>query len=76
MFRLYNPSAERILLSCDTTWSDFKLTDPTKNINIFVEYNSTEIVPGIDELVVDVKNYTKLIDEKIHGGGSEVVKKI
>jgi len=55
-YRLYNPSTKRIILSRDVTWSDWKVTDPTKDMNIFTQYDSTEKVPGIDELVVDVKD--------------------
>ena len=55
-YRLYNPSTKRIILSRDVTWSDWQVTDPTKDMNIFTKYDSTEKVPGIDELVVDVKD--------------------
>ena len=54
-YRLYNPATKRILLSRDVTWSDWKMTDPTKDMNIFAQYDSTVKVPGIDELVVDIK---------------------
>ena len=65
-YRLYNPSTRRIILSRDVTWSDWNVTDPTKNMNIFVQYDSTETVPGIDELIVDVKNPENFDKNKVY----------
>ena len=56
MYRMYNPGTERIILSRDVTWGNWDRTDPRKNMDIFVAYDSTDTVPGVDEVIVDVKN--------------------
>ena len=51
-YRMYNPETKRIILSRDVKWAEFKKIDPKDNMDMFVKYNSTDIVPGIDESVV------------------------
>ena len=55
-YRMYNPGTKRIILSRDVTWGDWNRTDPRKNMDIYVTYDSTDTVPGVDEVIVDVKN--------------------
>ena len=53
-YRLYNPTTKRIISSRDVKWADWKPTDPRTNMDVFVKYDSTELVPGVDEMVVEI----------------------
>ena len=68
-YRMYNPETKRIVLSRDVKWAEFRKIDPKENMDMFIKYDSTDVVPGIDELVVEVKKIDE-IDEnqkvKIH----------
>ena len=59
VYRLYNPNTKRILVSRDVTWADWKHTDPKANMDAFVQYDPVETVPGIDELIVKLRNEPK-----------------
>ena len=56
VYRLYNPSTKRISLSRDVTWADWKWEAPRANMDVFIQYNPIEIVPGVDELIVELTN--------------------
>ena len=43
----------------DVTWGDWKPVDPRSNMDAFVQYEPTETVPGIDELIVELKTGPK-----------------
>ena len=51
---LYNPTTKRIISSRDVKWADWKPVDPLNNMDIFVKYDPTEIVLGVDEMVVEI----------------------
>ena len=53
-YRMFNPVTKRIILSRDVKWAEWKRTDPKSNMDVFVKYDSTDIVPGIDEVVVEI----------------------
>ena len=46
-------------MSRDVTWGDWKPVDPRSNMDAFVQYEPTETVPGIDELIVELKTGLK-----------------
>ena len=56
---MYNPTTKRIILSRDVKWAEFKKIDPKENMDIFIKYNSTDTVPGIDEINVNIENGPK-----------------
>ena len=58
-YRMYNPVTKRIILSRDVKWAEFKKIDPKENMDIFIKYNSTDTVPGIDEINVNIENGPK-----------------
>ena len=64
VYRLYNPSTKRILLSRGITRADWKRMDPRSNMDAFIRYDPTETVPGIDELIDELKNDQKGPAEK------------
>ena len=51
---MYNPTTKRIISSRDVKWADWKPTDPRNNMDIFVKYDPTDIVLGVDEMVVEI----------------------
>ena len=55
-YRMYNPGTKRIILSRDVKWAEFKRIDPKANMDVFVQYDATDTVPGIDEIVVNVQD--------------------
>ena len=55
-YRMYNPVTKRVILSRDVKWAEFKKIDPKANMDIFIKYNSTDTVPGIDEINVNIEN--------------------
>ena len=63
MYRMYNPITKRIILSRDIKWAEFKKIYPKENMDFSVKYNSTDMVPGIDEINVNIENGPKN-DEK------------
>ena len=65
-YRMYNPATKRIILSRDVTWGNWKRTDPRKNMDIVVTYDSTETVQGIDEVIVEIKDLPENDSTKIY----------
>ena len=65
-YRMFNPATKRIILSRDVKWAEWKRTDPKSNMDVFVKYDSTDIVPGIDEVVVEIAKLPEIDKATIH----------
>jgi len=65
-YRLYNPTTNRIISSRDVKWADWKPTDPRNNIDIFVKYDPADIVPGVDEMVVEIVKPPEINKTELH----------
>ena len=47
-------------------WADWKPTDPRTNMDVFVKYDSTEIVPGVDKMVVEIVKPPEISKNDLH----------
>ena len=65
-YRMYNPETKRTVLTRDVKWAEFKKIDPKDNMDAFIKYDSTDIIPGIDELVIEVKQVEDIDKAEIH----------
>ena len=65
-YRIFNPNTKRIILTRDIKWAKWKITDPKSNMDVFVKYDSSDIVPGIDEVVVGIAKLPEINRSTIH----------
>ena len=48
-YKLYNPNNNRVIISRDINWLEWKMIDPAKNMKMFCSLNEDNLVPSIKE---------------------------
>ena len=47
-YKLFNPDTNRVIMTRDVKWVDWKTTDPSETLKMFHKAHKEYLVPGIE----------------------------